>query len=105
MKTSLFVRIDLTIPGAGAVTHAAELEELDARRCTMVRIIELDGTGTIHGAGRPVEGVSAGMANAPEQVVPHPDTYGQFPDISCTPLRAEEFEGLWAEALARFPQL
>jgi hypothetical protein len=46
-----------------------------------------------------------GMASAPEPIVPHPDTYADFPDITSTPIDVELFDALWAEAIAKFPEL
>ena len=99
----LHVRIDMTIPGAGSVIHVAELAPLDAQTCSMIRIIELDPSETIRGAA--TRDASAGMGQAPNPVVPHPDTFSDFPDIEHRLLTAEEFEGLWAETVARFPDL
>ncbi|RNE48113.1 hypothetical protein [Corynebacterium alimapuense] len=103
VKQIIHIRIDMTIPGAGSVTHIAELEEIDSSTCTMLRIIELDPSERIHGAA--TQSSSVGMPNKPSSTVPHPDTYADFPDIKSRPLTAEEFEGLWAEALAAFPEL
>ncbi len=105
VKSRFFVRTELTVPGAGSIIHVAELEEIDARMCTMVRIIELDPAETIRGAARAESGVSVGMQNAPNEVVPHPDTYADFPDIDHRVLTESEFEGLWSEAIAKFPEL
>jgi hypothetical protein len=101
VKENIHVRIELSIPGAGSVIHVAELAEMDARTCALVRIIELDPTETIRGCANQEK--SAGMTNTPNPVVPHPDTYADFPDIEHRELSAEEFEGLWAEAMAAFP--
>lgn len=103
VKPNIHVRIELSIPGAGAVIHVAELAEMDPQTCAMIRIIELGPTGTIQGAA--TQEKSAGMSNAPNPVVPHPATYAEFPDIEHNFLSVEEFEGLWTEALARFPEL
>lgn len=105
VKPRFFIRIDLAVPGAGSIVHVAELEEIDAQRCTMVRIIELDPAETIRGAARASTGTTVGMQNAPTKVVPHPDTYADFPDIDHRPLTEDEFEGLWSEAVAKFPEL
>lgn len=45
------------------------------------------------------------MAQLPNEIVPHPDTYDQYPDISATRLEEAEFEGLWSEATTLFPTL
>ncbi|GAB2516637.1 hypothetical protein CATRI_13055 [Corynebacterium atrinae] len=103
MKQHLYVRIDMSIPGAGSVTHLAELEEIDSETCTMLRIIELDPAERIRGAA--TQDMAVGMDNRPQTVVPHPDTYADFPDIDARKLTDEEFEGLWAEASATFPEL
>lgn len=103
VKPHLYVRIDMTIPGAGSVIHLAELAEIDEATCRMVRIIELDPAGVIRGAA--TQSAVAGMANKPNDVVPHPDSYADFPDIESRPLEDGEFEGLWAEATAAFPEL
>jgi len=60
----------------------------------MQRIIELDPSGAIQGAATPK--VTVGMASAPEPIVPHPDTYADFPDITSTPIDVELFDALWA---------
>lgn len=103
VKQHLYVRIDMSIPGAGSVTHLAELEEIDPETCTMLRIIELDPAERIRGAA--TQETSAGMNNRPQATVPHPDTYADFPDIEARKLTNDEFEGLWAEATAAFPEL
>lgn len=103
VKPNIHVRIEMSIPGAGSVIHVAELAEMDHQSCTMIRIIELDPSETIRGAATREK--SAGMANAPSPVVPHPDSYADFPDIQHSFLTPEEFEGLWAEATATFPEL
>lgn len=102
VKPLIYVRLDMTIPGAGSVTHLAELAEIDATSCSMLRIIELDPAGKIRGAA--TQASHAGMANKPSEIVPHPDTYAQFPEIKSEALNAEEFEGLWAEAQASLPK-
>ena len=38
--------------------------------------------------------------NVPEPFVPHPDTYGDFPDVSFEYVGAEHFNALWAQAMA-----
>ncbi|WP_040087110.1 hypothetical protein [Corynebacterium humireducens] len=103
VKQNIHVRIDMSIPGAGSVIHVAELLPRDAQTCTMIRIIELDPSETIRGGA--TQDTSAGLAQAPNPVVPHPDTYADFPDIEHRLLSPEEFEGLWAEAVAAFPKL
>ena len=38
--------------------------------------------------------------DVPEPFVPHPDTYGDFSDVSFEYVGAEHFNALWAQALA-----
>lgn len=103
VKQRIFIRTDLSIPGAGTVINIAHLEEIDRTHCTMVRMIELDPQESIRGATS--NGRTVGQANQPQRIVPHPDTYHQFPDISSRRLSEEEFEALWNEATAKFPEL
>lgn len=103
MKELLYVRTEMTIPQVGTSIHIAELQPIDGFTCELLRIIELDPSETIRGAA--TGGKSVGMAAAPEQVVPHPDQYADFPDITSTTVLADAFEALWAEALAKFPAL
>ena len=85
----LYIRVDLTVPQIGVSTHIAELVEQSPQLCAMQRIIELDPSGAIQGAATPK--VTVGMASAPEPIVPHPDTYADFPDITSTPIDVELF--------------
>ena len=41
----------------------------------------------------------------PQAAVPHPDSYADFPDIEVTRLDPEEYEALWTEAAAKFPEI
>lgn len=83
--------------------HVAELEPIEDGYCRMLRVIELGPNDVITGAAK--EGRKSGMAQLPNEVVPHPDTYDQFPDITSRHLKPDEFEGLWNEATALFPEL
>lgn len=103
MTDFLYVRIEMTIPQVGTTVHIAELEELNTQMCTMRRIIELDAQGSIQGGAYGDKMV--GLAAPPADVVPHPNSYGDFTDISATNLNADEFESLWAEAITKFPEL
>ncbi|MBC3186500.1 hypothetical protein H7347_07950 [Corynebacterium sp. zg-331] len=103
MSSPLFIRTILTIPGAGTATHVAELHPLGAERCRMARIVEVDPSGRPTGAA--VGDRHYGMDTPPQEIVPHPDTYGAFPDVSAEELSAEEFRALWARAVAAFPGL
>lgn len=80
----------------GELINIAELEEVSATECTMVRMIELDPAESITGIY--VDGRVVGQANMPLPTVPHPDTYHRFEGISATALTPEQFEGLWEEA-------
>lgn len=97
-----FIRIHYQVPELGGeLLNIAELEELSASECTMVRMIELDPAETITGIY--VDGRVIGQANQPTGTVPHPRTYDQIDGITATTLTAEEFEGLWEEARQKFP--
>lgn len=104
-KPTLFVKTVFTAPDGSGLVNAAELEELDNARtsCRMVRMIELTPDNTIVGAF--VDGKTHGSANTPLDVVPHPDKLGDFEDIESHMLEQHDFEGLWAEAQALFPEL
>lgn len=97
-----FVRTTLTVPGAGTLITIAELQEISSESCTMVRMIELVPDETIMGAF--ADGRIVGQANEPLEQVPHPNTYDQFEGIEAEHLSPEEFEGLWAEVRAKFPE-
>ncbi len=96
-----FIRIHYNVPELGGeLLNIAELEEVSAQECTMVRMIELDPAETITGIY--VDGRVHGQANQPMGTVPHPSTYDAMEGITATHLTAEEFEGLWEEARAKF---
>ena len=97
-----FVRIQYSVPELGGeLLNIAELEEVSARECTMVRMSELDPSEAITGIY--VDGRVIGQANQPMSTVPHPRTYDTMEGITATHLSEEEFEGLWSEARAKFP--
>ena len=97
-----FVRIHYSVPELGGeLLTIAELEEVSAAECTMIRMIELDPSETITGVY--VDGRIVGQANEPLAAVPHPNTYDQLEGITATHLTPKEFEGLWLEARAKFP--
>lgn len=98
-----YVRIDLTVPGVGSLISVADLTEIDPATCRLTRMIEMTPDETITGAV--IDGHAHGSINQPQSTVPHPDTYGDFPDIQSHRLTAEEFEALWSEAVAKFPSL
>lgn len=95
-----FVRIHYNVPELGGeLLNIAELEEISAHECTMVRMIELDPAETITGIY--VDGQVIGQANQPMGTVPHPRTYDSMEGITATHLSEDEFEGLWSEAQAK----
>lgn len=114
MSNTIVVRTEIEIPGHPTAIHIAEMQELvDAPGsaapplCRILRIIELAGTAggeTVTGAGV-LQGPAFGLANEPNEIVPHPDTYADFPDINARIITVEEFEGLWLEAGTKFPGL
>ncbi|WP_315041789.1 hypothetical protein [Corynebacterium argentoratense] len=92
----LYVKLIFDVPET-RMEHIAELSPTDdPTLCQMLRIVEVRD-------GRPVgyaqQGESKNM-NVPEPFVPHPDTYGDFPDVSFEYVGAEHFNALWAQALA-----
>ena len=99
----IYVRTTLTVPGAGSVVNIAELADIDGTSCHMIRMIELTPDYAITGAF--ARGKIVGQANQPLETIPHPDTYDQFEGIEAEMLTADRFEGLWAEARAKFPDL
>lgn len=102
VKPRHFIRTELTVPGAGTAVHVAELEEIDAATCRMLRIIELTPDDRIMGLSG--EGRTGGNVPEPAEVVPHPNTYANYPDIEATRLSSEEFDALWSEAEVKFPE-
>lgn len=103
VKPFLYIRTEMSIPGAGDAVHLAELETLDDTLCRLYRMIELGPGDAIVGAA--TQGRTVGGSQKPNELVPHPDTYHQFPDINAQLLTEAEFEGLWNEARALFPEL
>ena len=90
--TKFYVRITINDPDLPAPITVAELEEIDGERCTMVRMVEMNEqeiTGYVE------DGVVHGNANKPLDVVPHPDLYDTFPDVTATAMTEAEFEALW----------
>lgn len=100
MANYLYVRTELTVPGVGSAIHMAEMEEQDAPSCRMVRMIALDPSDAIVGVATPTS--STGNVDQPQEVVPHPDTYDEFPDISAHYVDQSHFDALWSEATAKF---
>lgn len=97
-----YVRIHYQVPELGGeLLNIAELDEISAAECAMLRMIELDPAESITGIF--VDGRVIGQANRPLGTVPHPRTYGQLEGITATHLTQDEFEGLWQEARAKFP--
>ncbi|MBK4139541.1 hypothetical protein GWO53_03310 [Corynebacterium macginleyi] len=100
MANYLYVRTELSVPGVGSAIHLAELEEQDTQRCRMHRLIALDAAASIVGLATPRS--HTGNVDKPQEVVPHPDTYSQYPDISASYMDHEQFEALWTEATTKF---
>ena len=96
MTNYLYVRTKLNVPGVGSAIHMAEMEEQDTRSCRMVRMIALDPSDAIVGVATPHS--STGNVDQPQEVVPHPDTYDDFPDISAQYIDQSRFDALWSEA-------
>lgn len=95
-----YVRLHYTVPELGGeLLTIAELDELSAAECAMVRMIELDPSESITGIYD--NGRIIGQANTPMGTVPHPDTYEDYAGVSATRLTPAEFEGLWQEALQK----
>ena len=96
----LYVRTTMTIPEVGTATHIAELEEINAEACSMLRMIALAPNDSIVGAATPE--TSVGNAEVPQRVVPPPATYDAFPDINAELIDAFQFHSLWTEAIALY---
>lgn len=96
----LYVRTTMTIPEVGTATHIAELEEINAEACSMLRMIALAPNDSIVGAATPE--TSVGNTEVPQRVVPHPDTYDAFPDVNAELIDAFQFHSLWTEAIALY---
>ena len=93
-----YVRLAYTVPELGGeLLTVAELEEISATQCTMLRMIEFDPAEAITGVY--VDGRVIGKANTPMDTVGHPDTYNAYDGLRSTRISQPEFEGLWQEAL------
>ncbi|NOM65171.1 hypothetical protein EU799_05855 [Corynebacterium silvaticum] len=103
MTSYLYVRTLMSIPGVGTSNHIAELEPTSTTECRLHRLLEVDPSNSVCGAAH--GGTVVGMAAPPQNTVPHPESYANFPDIETAYLSSEEFESLWAEARAKFPEL
>lgn len=100
MSTRLYIKTTFSVPGVGTAVHLAELEEINAQQCRMLRMIALGPNDAVMGAATPHS--RAGGVDLPQETVPHPDTYENFPDIDAVPITAEVFDGLWSEASALY---
>ncbi|MDY5839208.1 MAG: hypothetical protein SPJ78_00580 [Corynebacterium camporealensis] len=103
MSQYLYMKTTLSVPGVGSAVHVAEMREQDANSCTMLRMVALDPNEAVAGIATPA--ASKGNADTPQEVVPHPNTYDNFPNISAEQVAQEEFETLWSEAVAKFGEL
>ncbi len=102
MTELLYVRIDLSVPGA-SMTHVAELLPLNDSQCEVVRMIELNAHDAVTGAGTATNSIV--MQVPVSDVVPHPDLYGNYPDIDARIIQKQDFDALWSEAVRSFPEL
>ncbi|MDK8764218.1 hypothetical protein QP922_10345 [Corynebacterium sp. MSK218] len=102
MKT-LYVRTTMTLPEVGTAIHIAEMQEISDSACSMQRMIALAPNDSIVGAATPQ--ASVGNADIPQQVVPHPNTYDEFPDIESEFVSALQFHSLWTEATALYGEI
>ncbi|WP_018340561.1 hypothetical protein [Corynebacterium caspium] len=103
MKPLAYIGLLMKEPNGGQLVHLAELRLIDETTAELLRLLELDGEEIIKGAGTPEK--MYGTPNIPERYVPHPDVYGNFPDVSLRIISQEVFGALWAEAEAIFPEL
>ncbi|WP_146128903.1 hypothetical protein [Corynebacterium sp. 13CS0277] len=100
----MYVRLDTVVDGMAGPAHVAEVVPLpEGPNCTFQRYIEMADGQSITGGKN--GGRSVNLMAEPMDVVPHPDTYGDFEGINVTPLTAEEFEALWQEAIMLHPEL
>lgn len=99
----LYITLIMEVPGVGRSKHAAELAPISEQHCRILRLIEFGAQDEISGAVQQQQPV--GQVSLPAEVVPHPRTYGNYPDISSHDLSATEFEALWVEARQKFPSL
>ena len=103
MSTLMYVRTTMEVPGVGSAIHIAEMEEVNANTCTMLRMIALAPNDAVAGAATPSKAV--GNADITQRQVPHPNTYNDFPDITAEHISADEFAALWREAVALYGEL
>ncbi|GAB6951387.1 hypothetical protein HMPREF3155_02085 [Corynebacterium sp. HMSC06D04] len=103
MSTLMYIRTTMEVPGVGSAIHVAEMEEVDAETCTMLRMIALAPNDAVAGAATPNK--SVGNADIPQSTVPHPNTYDNYPNISAEHVSEEDFTALWTEALALYGDL
>lgn len=91
-----YIKIELKDKDVIAPVSIAELEETaDANSFRVLRLIEKMGDTY---PGFIDHGVAHGNPAMPLDTVPHPDTYGDFPDVEATRLTPEEFAAEWERA-------
>ncbi|MDY6049651.1 MAG: hypothetical protein SPI77_03675 [Corynebacterium sp.] len=90
-----YIRIELALPEVTAPTSVAELEIIDSASARVLRLVELVDTEV---TGYIDNGTVVGQPNQPLEVVPHPDTYATYTDITVTELTSAEFAALWEQA-------
>lgn len=93
----IYVKTTLTVPGAGAVIHYAELEPIpETQLCRPHRMMEANPAEQVTGIFQREPQRLEGMATMPQQLIPHPDSWSSMPDITSEHVTAEAFEQLWA---------
>lgn len=98
--TLIYTKTIMRVTGLPAIVHIAELEHAEGSPlCTPARMLEATEAGRITGAFRRQPALNLGMSAPPQQIIPHPDTWGDLPDIVTERLTAEEFEELWGTAM------
>lgn len=96
----LYVKTTFAEPNLAATVHIAELAPIQGTNmCTMTRLIEMLDGQNVTGIWS-ARGTNKGLMNKPNKHVPHPDSYGDFPDINVEMISHLEFEGIWLEANA-----
>ncbi|AZA14720.1 hypothetical protein ACFPVT_03215 [Corynebacterium choanae] len=105
MTEMIYTKLTMEIPELGTVAHVAELQPMaeNTGMCRMVRLIELSD-GEVPSGGW-VGGKSRNLATPPQEVVPHPDTFDDFPEVQSEILTGVAFDELWEQIVATYPDL
>lgn len=97
--TYLYVKTTMQVSGLAPIVHLAELEPVPgAPLCRPARMLEVAADGAVTGAYRRTPELTVGMSSPPQQLIPHPDSWGDLPDIASERISATEFDALWLEA-------